>query len=456
MTALPDGLLVAWYGDDFTGSAAVMEVLTFAGLPSVLFLEEPTAGRLARFTGLRGIGVASTARAHGTAWMDAHLPAALGALAGLAAPVTHYKMCSTLDSSPEIGSVGRALDLALAVIPSAWTPVLVAAPPMRRYQAFGNLFAAGPGGVSRLDRHPVMARHPVTPMGEADVSRHLAQQTARKVGLVTLEDLATPAAAEAARAANVAAGASVMALDCIDAASLSACGRLIWEARGPQQLAVGSQGVEYALVRYWRDAGLIAEAPAVGGLGSAGRMAVVSGSVSPVTAAQIDWSLAHGFEGVALDARAVVDARALAAAEAATVAAALEAVGRGRDPLIFTARGPDDPAVPAFLAALADAGLAAEEANRRIGVALGRVLDTVVRAAGLKRAVISGGDTSGYACRQLGIHALTALAPTIPGAAIFRAHDDGPHDGLELALKGGQMGSPDYFGWVRDGGGPRT
>ena len=102
--------------------------------------------------------------------MDAHLPAAFATLAGLGAPITHYKMCSTLDSSPEVGSVGRAIDLALAVIPSAWTPVLVAAPPMRRYQAFGNLFASGPGGVSRLDRHPVMARHPVTPMDEADVA----------------------------------------------------------------------------------------------------------------------------------------------------------------------------------------------------------------------------------------------------------------------------------------------
>ena len=46
---LPDGLLVAWYGDDFTGSAAVMEVLTFAGLPSVLFLDLPTPEQLARF-----------------------------------------------------------------------------------------------------------------------------------------------------------------------------------------------------------------------------------------------------------------------------------------------------------------------------------------------------------------------------------------------------------------------
>ena len=185
-------------------------------------------------------------------------------------------------------------------------------------------------------------------------------------------------------------------------------------------------------------------------------MVVVSGSVSPSTASQIDWSLAHGFEAVALDAAAVADPRALAAAEEDAVAAALDAVGRGRDPLICTARGPDDPAVAATRAAVGRAGLSAEEANAQIGAALGRVLDAVIVEARLRRAVISGGDTSGYASRELGIDALTALAPTIPGAAIFRAHAEGRHDGLELALKGGQMGSPDYFGWVRDGGGPRS
>src|SRR3712207_8495872 len=37
--SLPDGLLLTFYGDDYTGSSAVMEVMTFAGLPTVLFLD---------------------------------------------------------------------------------------------------------------------------------------------------------------------------------------------------------------------------------------------------------------------------------------------------------------------------------------------------------------------------------------------------------------------------------
>ena len=133
------------------------------------------------------------------------------------------------------------------------------------------------------------------------------------------------------------------------------------------------------------------------------------------------------------------------------MAEALSAIDRGLSPLVFTARGPDDPAVQVLREALRQSGLASEIANARIGTALGRILDAVIRRAGLGRAVISGGDTSGHASRQLGIHALTALAPTIPGAAIFEAYADGPHDRLQLALKGGQMGSADYFGWVWDG-----
>ena len=93
--------------------------------------------------------------------------------------------------------------------------------------------------------------------------------------------------------------------------------------------------------------------------------------------------------------------------------------------------------------------------NQTIGVHLGQILANILRKSGLRRAVVSGGDTSGHATRQLGIFALSALAPTIPGAALFKAHAEGEMHGLELALKGGQMGSVDYFSWIRDGGGLR-
>ena len=56
--ALPQVPLVAFYGDDFTGSSAAMEAAAFAGVETVLFLSEPTPERLAAFAHYRAIGVA--------------------------------------------------------------------------------------------------------------------------------------------------------------------------------------------------------------------------------------------------------------------------------------------------------------------------------------------------------------------------------------------------------------
>ena len=448
--ALPDGLLVTWYGDDFTGSAAVMEALAFAGLPSVLFFDTPTPQQLARFPGLRGLGIASTARSHGPEWMARHMPTPLAYLAGLDAPFLHYKICSTLDSAPHVGNIGVAIDLALQACPSQAVPVVTAAPMMRRYQAFGHLFAGTPQGVFRLDRHPVMARHPVTPMAESDVLRHLAGQTTLPQALIDLEALAAPDGGQAALGA-VLQDAKLISFDTMTADTDAAVGRLIWQNRDKLRLLVGSQGVEYALIEHWQRAGLIAAAASVASAGAVHQIIAVSGSVSPITAEQIAWSGANGFGLVRLDAaRLLSDA---AAVEALATQAALALIGRGQSPLILTAAGPDDPAIPLFRAALEQSELTAEAANQRIGESLGRVLDATLQHSKIRRAVISGGDTSGHGARQLGLYALSALAPTIPGAALCRAHGDGVHDGLELALKGGQMGSADYFGWIRAGGG---
>lgn len=449
--SLPEGLLLSWYGDDFTGSSAVMEVLAQAGLSSVLFLDVPTTEALARFPTARAVGIAGTARAQTPTQMNESLPSVFAALARLNALVTHYKICSTLDSSPEIGSIGHAVELALQHFPDAIVPCLVAAPAIRRWQCFGSLFAAASGGVFRLDRHPVMARHPVTPMDEADVITHLSRQTKVPMGLLDVEGLASDASAAFEKL--VSAGKRIIALDCVTDQHLENIGSLMWERRGSNLLAFGSQGVEYALVAYWLKAGLLAPALPHQGAGKK-RIAVVSGSVSPGTAEQIDQAEAHGFACIALDAGAVAKGgdQAEQALDAVRTAA-LSAFALGADPLIYTARGPDDPAVRA----MRHASVNDRHASDRLGAALGHVLADVLRQTGIRRAVIAGGDTSGLASRQLGIEALTFLAPTVPGAALFKAHaHNAEFDGLEIALKGGQMGPPNYFDQIRAGGGTQN
>lgn len=407
-----------------------------------------------RFADCRGVGIASTACSHGPDWMAANLPAPLGFLHGLGAPIPHYKICSTFDSSPDNGSIGRAIEFGLTLRPSQAVPLLTATPAMRRYQAFGHLFAAGLDVVHRLDRHPVMAHHPVTPTAESDLLRHLAVQTDLPGALIDLESLAQ--APQARLETLLAQGARILSLDSMDAASESAAGLLIWENRDRLGLVAGSQGIEYALVRHWQETGLLPAPQVVPSAGQVAQIVAVSGSVSPVTARQLAWAGAHGFALLSFDAAAVCgDPALLAAEENRLVRAATEACVQGTSPLIHSAAGHDGPEVSRYRAALAASDISVETANRRIGEALGRILDRSLRQTGLRRAVISGGDTSGHGMRQLGLSALMAKAPTIPGAALCVAHGTGAHDGLEIALKGGQMGSEGYFGWIRDGGGAR-
>ncbi len=446
MNSLPNGFLVAWYGDDFTGAAAVMEVLTFSGIPAMLFLDVPTPAQLAKYPNLRAVGVASTARAWSPDEMSDSLTPAFDSLLSLEPALLHYKVCSTLDSSPDIGSIGRAIEIGAEPTEPQIVPVLIAAPQMQRFQVFGHLFAGLDDQVYRLDRHPVMARHPVTPMPESDVARHIATQSDRIDA--SLWTGAQPVARHGA--------IQVVTLDSQDASSETEAGRLIWEGRDANRFVVGSQGVEYALVRHWIETGALKQVAPPNGVGRADGMVVVSGSVSPTTAEQISWSRANGFETIRFDAsQAARNINAMSVEVDRVVQESLAAIAAGQVPLIFTAEGPDDPAIARLHAAVKDAGADIVHVNRVIGQALGEILDGILTQSCIRRAVISGGDTSGYATKQLGIFALSALAPTIPGASLCKAHADGPMDGLELALKGGQMGSTDYFGWIRDGGGQR-
>jgi len=451
---LPAGPLIAFYGDDFTGSSAAMEATAFAGLETVLFLSEPTPERLAEFASYRVVGVAGTARAQTPEWMDRHLSRVFRLLRSLEAPVTHYKVCSTFDSAPHIGSIGRAADIAAATFASAWMPMIVADPGMARFQAFGNLFAIADGVGHRLDRHPVMARHPVTPMDEADLARHLAKQNAKRVGLVDFSAMKRGEADERL-ARERAAGAEIVSLDVVDRETLVEAGRLVWELGGERIFGLGSQGFEAALVAYWESAGLIPAQPSSPCASAVDRIAAVSGSVSPITAAQIAFSLRHGFAGIPLDTARAVDPAAWTREIGRAAERALTMLGEGRDPLVYTASGPDDPAVAALKTALATSGAASEAVNERIGAGLGEILERVVREARLRRVVISGGDTSGRAASVLGIDALTAIAPIAPGSPLCRAHSAGcAFAGLELALKGGQVGGPDFFYATKQGGAP--
>lgn len=448
-------LLLTYYGDDLTGSTDVMEALEFGGVPTVLFLEPPTPDDLARFPGARAVGVAGVSRSMTPTQMDAELYPKFRALKALGAPIFHYKICSTFDSSPTIGSIGHAIDIGWEVFSPSVVPLLVGSPALRRYVLFGNLFARVGDVTYRLDRHPTMSRHPITPMNESDLRLHLGQQTRRPIGLIDVWHMeADDAAVDARFKRLVEEGCQIVLFDTLDERHLAHAGRILWAQRGEQPVyIVGSSGVENALIMHWQGQGIAAEPAPLTPPGRVEPLVVVSGSASPPTAEQIEYSIANGFADIRLDAPALVDPTTAAAERARAVSAGLEALGRGQSALLYSTQGPDDPTIAATRARMARIGLDPHAVGETLGAQQGIILRELLEKTGIRRACVAGGDTCGYTARQLGIYALQVVVPIAPGAPLCRAAaHDVAFDGLEIALKGGQCGAADYFIKIREGG----
>ncbi|TIP75727.1 MAG: four-carbon acid sugar kinase family protein [Mesorhizobium sp.] len=438
-------LLLSYYGDDLTGSTDVMEALELGGVPTVLFMRQPDEALLSQFRHCGAIGLAGTSRSETPQWMDTHLRDAFAWLKTLNAEICHYKVCSTFDSSPTIGNIGRAIEIGRSVFSQDSVPLVVGAPQLKRYTAFGHLFAAYRDKYFRIDRHPVMSRHPTTPMDESDLLIHLSRQTDLTSGLV---DLATLQSASRSEAFDrlIENRSDIVLLDVDSPESQALAGKEIWRVRRPGgTFVVGSSGIEYALLAEWASNHTVHAEPSFSPPGAADRIAVVSGSCSPTTERQIRQALTDGFDWIEVDPVELVseasgDAIARAAASGR---ASLEA---GRSVVLYTALGPT-----------ADRGAEIdrqEGARHKLGRGLGELLRELTIEQKLQRVIIAGGDTSSHALGQMGVDALTVRMPlpASPGSPLCVAHSRVKAiDGLEIALKGGQVGSDRYFCAIRDG-----
>jgi uncharacterized protein YgbK (DUF1537 family) len=424
----PPALL--WYGDDFTGATDTLGTAARAGLRALLFLRVPTDAQLGAAGPLDCVGLAGAARSMGPDAMRAELAPIVPLFHKVGARVLHYKLCSTFDSAPEVGSIGVALQTLRAALPHARTAIVGGQPDLGRYCVFGNLFArAGSGGeVHRIDRHPTMARHPVTPMGEADLRRHLALQGLPRLALVPFTELrGTPAALQAPWQALADASPDGVLFDVADNSDLNPIGDLLWResGRGPL-LVAGPSSVVQALATRISPASSPPKAAAIAR--ASGPVLVLAGSLSPVTAEQV--RNATSFEKIWLDPQALVGQGPYLGDAALRIIALLR---EGRHVLACTVtQGQAAPPGSIDARALAVAG----------GALLAKVLDEMP----LARVGVAGGDTSSHAVQALDAWGLSYLAAVGPGVALCRLHSDHPaQDGTEIALKGGQMGTPDLF-----------
>lgn len=444
--------LLAWYGDDFTGSTDVMEALTLNGVDTVL---APSPGLLqAALTHrpqARAVGIAGLSRSLPTPRMREELEPALRQLHSLRPHILHYKICSTFDSSPQIGSIGEAIAIGREITGATHVPLLVAAPRLKRYVAFANLFATVGDHTFRLDRHPTMSRHPVTPMAEADLRQHLAHQTplpVESIDLLTLQSGQGTLRSKINQWLNTRPDGGLAIFDGISESDLALTGRLLWEERQRLgRLVVGSSGVEWALAQVWHTERLVDAHAPIPSVGAIDRLLVVSGSVSPVTAAQIENAAQIGYRIFSLNLPELLLENNRVPMVSALVNEITGTLHQGQSTVVCSARGAGDPIIQAARQAYANRPHALEPA---IGTLLAELLAGVLKRCPLPRICVCGGDTSGRVARTLGLEALTLAAPLAPGAPLCRAFRSGQPP-LEIVLKGGQNGSPHFFESVRLG-----
>ena len=460
-------LRLAFYGDDFTGSTDALEVLAFSGLHCALFLSVPTPAQMESLGGFDAIGVAGSSRAMTNAELDAHLPDVFSGLATLPTPLVHYKVCSTFDSAPATGSIGHVMELARDAFRQPLIPIVAATPALGRYCLFGHLFARSgtDGQVYRIDRHPIMSVHPVTPMHESDLARHLGQQTTMAIGNLPLTRADASSGAMAEQVMAMAGSCDAVVLDGLEAGHLTRAGECLQQmasAHAAPLFVVGGSGVEYGLTQYWQEQdGHAAAADRYRQFEAVDQLLVVSGSASRLSATQIQTAVDAGFREVAVDVQALSLVSQAGAAVERLVREVLDALATGASVVMHTARGPDDARIDALIQALQAQGYSADAARhhggRLVSDRLGEVVDAIVRSHPLRRLVLSGGDTSSRITQVLAPDALEIRARLAPGAPLCRLLSSAPHlQGLELALKGGQMGSADYFVKALKGNGMTT
>lgn len=419
-----------WYGDDFTGATDTLATLAEAGQRALLFLRIPTSEQIASAGALDAVGIAGATRAMVPEAMARELDEAGRFFAALGVGLLHYKCCSTFDSAAEIGSLGAAVRALRPHFPNPLLPVIGGQPNLGRYCLFGTLFAAaGAGGtIHRIDRHPTMSVHPVTPMGEADLRRHLAAQGMERVALVDYRSHESDGAGQALDAALASQPEAVL-FDVSRPLDLAAIGALLREQmRADPMLAIGASSVAQAFAGFPQAAQ--PEMPKLAPSASGGNLLALVGSLSPVTRAQVE--LAEGYDRIAIDpARLTGEPAYLEALRSETLARLAR-----RKVMLIT----DKPA-----------GAPAE--TGKVAAATGALLRAIMNEARVARLVVAGGDTSTLAIRSLDLWGLSYRSPCTPGAPLCRAHSDDPRlDGLDIVLKGGQMGTPDFFNRVAETG----
>jgi uncharacterized protein YgbK (DUF1537 family) len=308
-----------------------------------------------------------------------------------------FKYCSTFDSTRD-GNIGPVTEALMERMDAGFTVAVPALPVNGRTQYLGHLFVG-----SQLLSESHMRHHPVNPMTDSNLVRHLQAQMRRKAGLISLASVQSGPESIRRRIASLRQESVAVALvDCISDADLETIARAVVDL----PLITGGSGLAMKLPALWGVEG----APAPPLAASSGSVLILAGSCSMATLEQLEAARAAGIPMFRLD-DAAID-RALESAGAA----------------IVYSSAPESERDPSMAAAIEQA--------------FGEIARRMVRERGVRRLVVAGGETSGAVVNALAIPAVEITAILDPGVPALRSLGQPP---LALVLKSGNFGAPDFF-----------
>lgn len=419
--------LLGCIADDFTGATDLANNLVRSGMRTVQTIGVPADADAA--VDADAIVVALKSR---TIPADDAVAQSLAALRWLQAQGVEqvvFKYCSTFDSTPA-GNIGQVTDALLDALHGPGQGFTIACPafPDNQRTVFkGHLFV---GDVLLSDSG--MRHHPLTPMTDANLVRVLQAQTQRRVGLVDQAVVSRGAEAIAQRFRDLQAdGVGVAVVDAVSNGDLFLIGR----ALAGMPLVTAGSGIAIGLPQNWQATGALAPSSVADRLPAAtGLRAVVSGSCSVATNAQVLNFRQHGGEAFAVNPLDIAAGEDVAAQ---ALAWATPRLAHGPVLVYATAEAEAVRAVQAKLG-VAEAGELVERTLSRIAAGLVQ--------AGVRQLIVAGGETSGAVVQALGVTQMAIgpqIDPGVPWTAVTSPVC--PGETVHVALKSGNFGSTDFF-----------
>lgn len=411
-------MLLGCIADDFTGATDLANTLVKSGMNTVQSIGIPD-GSLS----LDGIDALVIALKSRTIPANKAIEQSLSALAYLksaGAQQFFFKYCSTFDSTDE-GNIGPVADALLDALDDDFTIACPAFPATGRSIYKGYLFV-GDGLLSESG----MENHPLTPMIDANLVRVLSRQTRHSVGLVDYGTVKQGAAAISAAFDTLKKNGNRHAI--VDALADNDLHE-IGAALAGTKLITGGSGIALGLAENFRKSGDLAVGtdpmlPKIDG-----RAAVIAGSCSRMTRAQVAhtqklWPV-FNVDPVAIADGEDVTAQALSWADEQS---------SGTPVLIYSSA---DPTIISNI----QAKFGRDQAGEMVEKVMGQVASGLV-ANGVRKLVVAGGETSGAVVQALNVRALRIGPEIDPGVPWTEAVGDEP---LALALKSGNFGGEDFF-----------